>query len=75
MTSRLYNPEYYRGAFLEIQKYMEVREEGMEVQEETVCFHLTQKQKNNHEFCVAKCRYFNPIVAYFILCLIFICLF
>jgi len=28
------NPEYYRGAFLEIRKSMEVREEGMEVQEE-----------------------------------------
>jgi len=34
MTSGLCNPEYYRGAFLELRKYMEVREEGMEVQEE-----------------------------------------
>jgi len=34
MTSELCNPEYYRGAFLEIRKSMEVREEGMEVQEE-----------------------------------------
>jgi len=34
MTSGLCNPEYYRGAFLEIRKSMEVREEGMEVQEE-----------------------------------------
>jgi len=34
MTSGLCNPEYYRGVFLEIQKSMEVREEGMEVQEE-----------------------------------------
>jgi len=34
MTSGLCNPEYYKGAFLEIQKSMEVREEGMEVQEE-----------------------------------------
>jgi len=30
MTSRLCNPEYYRGAFLEIQKCMEVKEEAME---------------------------------------------
>jgi len=36
MTSGLRNPEYYKGAFLEIWKLMEVREEGMEVQEETV---------------------------------------
>jgi len=34
MTSGLCNPEYYRGVFLKIQKSMEVREEGMEVQEE-----------------------------------------
>jgi len=34
MTSGLYNPKYYREAFLEIRKSMEVREEGMEVQEE-----------------------------------------
>jgi len=33
MTSRLCNPEYYREALMEIRKYMEVREEGMEVQE------------------------------------------
>jgi len=36
MTFELHNPEYHRGAFLEIRKFMEVREEGMEVQEETV---------------------------------------
>jgi len=36
MTFRLRNLEYYRGVFLKIQKYMKVREEGMEVQEETV---------------------------------------
>jgi len=36
MTSRLRNPEYYRGTFLKIRKYMEGREEGMEVQEEIV---------------------------------------
>jgi len=36
MTSRLRNSEYYRGAFLEIRKFMEVREEGMELLEETV---------------------------------------
>ena len=36
MTFGLRNPEYYRGTFLTIQKYMEVREEGMEVQEEIV---------------------------------------
>jgi len=34
MTFGLCNSEYYRGAFLELRKYMEVREEGMEVQEE-----------------------------------------
>ena len=36
MTSRLYNPEYYKGAFFKIWKLMEVREKCMEVQEETV---------------------------------------
>jgi len=36
MTSGLCNPEYYKGALLKIRKFMEVREEGMEVQEETV---------------------------------------
>jgi len=36
MTSGFYNPEYYIGTFLEIQKFMMVREEGMEVQEERV---------------------------------------
>jgi len=35
MTFGLCNPEYYRGAILEIRKSMEVREEGMEVQEES----------------------------------------
>jgi len=34
MTSRLCNPEYYKGTFLKIRKSMEVREEGMKVQEE-----------------------------------------
>jgi len=34
MTFGLCNPEYYRRAFLEKRKSMEVREEGMEVQEE-----------------------------------------
>jgi len=34
MTFGLCNPEYYRGAFLEIRKSMEVGEEGIEVQEE-----------------------------------------
>jgi len=38
MTSGLCNPEYYKGAFLEIRKLMEVREQVMEVQEETVLF-------------------------------------
>ena len=36
MTSGLRNPKYYKGAFLEIWKLMKVKEEGMEVQEETV---------------------------------------
>jgi len=34
MTSGLHNAEYYRGTFLKIQKYMEVREEGMETEME-----------------------------------------
>jgi len=34
MTFRLCNPEYYIGTVLKIRKSMEVREEGMEVQEE-----------------------------------------
>jgi len=34
MTFGLHNPEYYRGIFLEIRKFMKVREEGMEVQKE-----------------------------------------
>jgi len=38
MTSGLCNLEYYKGTFLEIRKFMEMREEGMEVQEETVFF-------------------------------------
>ena len=41
MTSELCNPEYYRGTFLEIWKSMEVREEGMEVQEEAAYFTIT----------------------------------
>ena len=36
MTFRIRNPKYYRKEFLKIWKIMEVREEGMEVQEETV---------------------------------------
>jgi len=36
MTFRLHNLEYCIGTFLEIQNFMEVREEGMEVPEETV---------------------------------------
>jgi len=36
MNSELRNPEYYRWAFLEIKKFMEVGEEGKEVHEETV---------------------------------------
>jgi len=35
MTSRLCNPEYYRGTVLKIRKSMEGREEGMKVQEES----------------------------------------
>jgi len=41
MTSELHNPKYYRGVFLEIKKYMEMREEGMEVKEETIPFFIT----------------------------------
>jgi len=37
MTSELCNPKYYRGAFLKIRKSMEVREEGMKVEEEAAC--------------------------------------
>jgi len=44
MTYGLCNPEYYRGTFLEIQKFMEVREEGMEVQEETVALMNSEKK-------------------------------
>jgi len=40
MTSGSCNPEYYRGVFLKIRKSMEVREEGMEVQEEVAIMHL-----------------------------------
>jgi len=48
MTSGLLNTKYYRGTFFEIQKFMEVREEGMEVQEETIlsltcCLNLPTK--------------------------------
>ena len=39
MTSKLCNLEYYIEVFLEIQKLMEVREEGMEVQKE-IAFHV-----------------------------------
>jgi len=42
MTSGLCNPEYYRGAFLEIRKSMEVREEGMEVEEEAALISLAE---------------------------------
>jgi len=41
MISGLCNPEYYRGAFLEIRKSMEVREEGMEMQEEAALSHAS----------------------------------
>jgi len=44
MTYKLCNPEYYREIVLEIRKSMEVREEGIEVQEEaawTLFFLLT----------------------------------
>jgi len=41
MTSRLCNLEYYRRAFWEIRKSMEVREEGMEVQEEAAQIRCT----------------------------------
>jgi len=41
MTSGLCNSEYYRGVVLEIQKSMEMREEGMEVQEEAAYFTLS----------------------------------
>jgi len=37
MTSIILNSEYYRGTFLKIRKFMEVREKDTEVQEETVC--------------------------------------
>jgi len=37
MTFGLHNPEYYIGTFLEIQKFMKMREEHMEVQKETMC--------------------------------------
>jgi len=43
MTSGLCNPEYYRGAFMEIRKFMEVREEGMEVQEEAAVLQQTER--------------------------------
>jgi len=36
MTSGLCNPKYYKMAFLKIRKFMEVREEGMKLQEEIV---------------------------------------
>jgi len=42
MISELCNPKYYRGSFLEIRKSMEVREEGMEVQEEAAQHISTQ---------------------------------
>jgi len=36
MTSGIKNLKYYREIFLKIRKFIEVREEGMEVQEESV---------------------------------------
>jgi len=36
MSSELCNPKYCREGFLEIRKFMKVREKHMEVQEETV---------------------------------------
>ena len=38
MTFELRNPKYYIGTFLKIQKFMEEREEHMEVLEETIIF-------------------------------------
>ena len=35
-TFRLHNPKYYIRIFLKIQKFMEVREERIKVQEEPV---------------------------------------
>jgi len=48
MTSGLCNPEYYRGTFLELRKYMEVREEGMEVQEEAATLALSSLSNVPH---------------------------
>jgi len=47
MTSKLRNPKYYRGAFSKIRKFMEVREEGMEVHEEAVQSDKCNKPKQN----------------------------
>jgi len=52
MTSGLCNnPEYYRGIFLEIRKFMEMREEGMEVQEEAA---RPSSAKSNWATCFIK---------------------
>jgi len=65
MTSGLCNPKYYRGVVLEIRKSMEVREEGMEVQEEA-----THEERIN-EGCRVRARsmyrvtmwsVFNPFI-------------
>jgi len=44
MVYGLCNPEYYKGAFLEIWKLIEVRKEGMKVQEEAVQLGLRKPQ-------------------------------
>jgi len=49
MTSGLCNPEYYRGVVLEIRKSIEVREEGMEVQEEAATLYPTLGLKTKHK--------------------------
>jgi len=41
MTFGLCNPGYYIGAFFKIRKSMEVREEGMEVQEEAATHYIS----------------------------------
>jgi len=60
MISGLCNLEYYKSAFLEIQKFMEVREEGMELQEETVQFVMN--------FWVICCKVQKIAVLHFVSC-------
>ena len=45
MTYRLRNPKYYRKIFSEYQKFMEVGEEDMEVQEEKSYKRIEKKKK------------------------------